>query len=145
MNRFTVKSVNVSTQRGSIKRPVDVIICKKEHGVLGDGHAGPGLRQISLLAYEDIESMRAAGATVDCGDFAENITTTGIDLASLPIGARLTFEQTELEITQIGKECHSGCAIMRQVGYCIMPRRGVFAKVVKEGEIRRGSAGTYNF
>jgi len=144
MKRFSVKSVNISERKGEPKLPVEKVICKKNHGVAGDGHAGPGLRQVSLLAFEDITAMRARGAPVDCGDFAENITTEGIGLAALPVGTRLTIGKAELEITQIGKECHTGCAIRRQIGDCLMPRQGVFAKVIKEGEIKRGDSGTYS-
>ena len=143
MKRFSVKSVNISENNGDPKRPVEIIICKKDHGVVGDSHAGPGLRQVSLLAFEDIAAMRARGAPVDCGSFAENITTEGIGLAALPVGTRLTIGKVELEIAQIGKECHTGCAIRQQIGDCVMPRHGVFAKVIKEGEIKRGDSGTY--
>jgi MOSC domain-containing protein YiiM len=143
MNCFLVKSVNISERKGEPKRPVDKILCQKDHGIAGDGHAGVGLRQVSLLAFEDIAAMAARGALVKCGSFAENITTEGISLPALPIGTRLSIGTAELEITQIGKECHNGCAIRQQAGDCIMPRQGVFAKVIKEGEIKRGDSGTY--
>jgi MOSC domain-containing protein YiiM len=143
MNSFRVKSVNISEHKGGPKRPVDKIFCQKDLGVVGDSHAGPGLRQVSLLGFEDIAAMAARGAPVECGSFAENITTEGIGLAALPIGTRLTIGKAELEIAQIGKKCHTGCAIRQQVGDCIMPRQGVFAKVIKEGEIKRGDSGTY--
>lgn len=143
MNCFSVKSVNISGRKGEPKRPVEKIVCKKDLGIAEDGHAGPGLRQVSLLAFEDIEALQAKGAKIDCGDFAENITTRGINLTALPLGTRLTIGTAELEITQIGKECHTGCAIRQQTGDCIMPRQGVFAKVIKEGEIKHGDTGTY--
>jgi MOSC domain-containing protein YiiM len=143
MNHFRVKSVNISERKGEPKRPVDKILCQKDLGVYGDGHAGGGLRQVSLLAFEDIAAMAARGAPVNCGSFAENITTEGISVSVLPIGTRLSIGTAELEITQIGKECHNNCAIRQQIGDCVMPRQGVFAKVIKEGEIKRGDSGTY--
>jgi cyclic pyranopterin phosphate synthase len=142
---FTIKSVNTSERKGIPKRPVEEITCAENFGINGDCHAGPWHRQVSLLAYEDIETMRAAGANVNCGDFAENITTSGIDLAGLPIGSRLIIDTVELEITQIGKECHNGCAIRQRTGDCVMPRRGVFAIVITGGRISRESTGTYDF
>jgi MOSC domain-containing protein YiiM len=111
---------------------------------VGDAHAGNWHRQISLLANEDIESMRGNGIDLDFGDFAENITTEGITLHELPIGTRLNIDSTILEITQIGKECHHGCAIYTAVGDCVMPRRGIFAKVIEQGEISNESSCYYN-
>jgi len=143
MSEFTIVSVNISEKKGEKKRPVVEAVLRENHGVEGDAHAGPWHRQVSLLAEEDIETMRKMGADVSCGDFAENITTRGIRLAELPIGARLRIGEAELELTQIGKECHSGCAIMKQAGTCIMPTRGIFAKVIRGGTIRRGSTGSY--
>lgn len=140
---FEILSLNVSLEKGVPKTPVKRISLVKEHGVEGDAHAGPGIRQVSLLAAEDIITMREKGATVKYGDFAENITTHGIDLGSLPIGARIKINDAVLEITQIGKTCHKGCAIMQKVGECIMPKRGVFARVVEGGEITNESTGTY--
>ena len=110
-----------------------------------DVHAGKWHRQISLLGREDIDAMIAAGAVVDNGAFAENITTRGIDLAGLPIGTRLDIGEAQLEITQIGKECHARCAIFESVGDCVMPRRGVFARVIKGGTISHESIGRYDF
>jgi MOSC domain-containing protein YiiM len=112
---------------------------KTDFGIVGDAHAAHWHRQVSLLAVESIDKMIAAGATVTPGDFAENITTEGIDLFKLPIGTRLKIGSgTELELTQIGKECHSRCEIFEKVGDCIMPREGVFAKVTKPGAIKVG-------
>jgi MOSC domain-containing protein YiiM len=145
MRTFEVVSLNVSEKKGEPKRPVDRLLLIKDHGAQGDAHAGPWHRQISLLAEEDIEVMRKKGAGVSPGDFAENITTSGIDLASLPVGSCLKIGNALLEVTQIGKECHKGCAIMKQVGDCIMPRRGIFAKVIEGGEVTNASVGTYGF
>ena len=113
---------------------------KEEHGLVGDAHAGvlPN-RQVSLLAVESIDKMRGRGLELNPGDFAENITIEGMNLHTLPIGTRLTVgEGVLLEVTQIGKECHTACAIRRQVGECIMPLEGVFARVVNGGKIKPG-------
>ncbi len=109
-------------------------------GLVGDAHADSTThRQVSLLAIESIEKMRALGFEVSPGDFAENLTTEGIDLLSLPVGTRLRIgKEVLLEITQIGKECHSGCAIFQQVGKCIMPEEGVFARVLHGGTVKTG-------
>jgi MOSC domain-containing protein YiiM len=113
---------------------------KEEYGVIGDAHADCTThRQVSLLATESIEKMRSQGFDLNPGDFAENITTRGIDLTSLPIGTRLRVgEDVVLEMTQIGKECHAGCEIRRLVGDCIMPREGVFTRVIKGGRVKAG-------
>lgn len=112
---------------------------KVDCGIVGDAHAGKWHRQISLLAYESIEKMIAMGADVSPGNFAENITTEGIDLLSLPMGGRLRLGgEVELEVTQFGKKCHGGCEIFQKVGDCIMPREGIFAKVIKPGKIMVG-------
>jgi MOSC domain-containing protein YiiM len=145
MLNFEILSLNVSNEKGVPKRPVIRVLLVKDHGIEGDAHAGPGLRQVSLLASEDIAVMVDKGAEVSFGDFAENITTRGIELWSLPIGSRIKIGDTILEITQIGKQCHNGCAIMQKVGECIMPKRGVFACVVQGGEITNESSGTYGF
>jgi len=144
MNAFRIVSVNVSRKKGERKSPVPSISLRPAHGVEGDAHAGDWHRQVSLLAAEDIEYMRGKGAQVGPGDFAENITTEGVVLSSLPVGARLRVGDVELEVTQIGKECHKGCAIMQQVGECIMPRRGIFARVLKGGIISRENTGSYS-
>jgi MOSC domain-containing protein YiiM len=144
MKTFSIVSVNVSARKGEVKRPVASITLRPGHGIEGDAHAGPWHRQISLLALEDIEYMRGKGAQVNPGDFAENITTSGIELAVLPVGTRLQIGNAELEVTQIGKECHAGCAIRQQVGDCIMPRRGIFTKVVTGGEVSLESIGSYS-
>jgi len=134
-----VLAVSVSDQKGVRKTNVESARLVEDWGIEGDAHAGPGHRQVSLLAQESIAKMRAKGLDVDAGAFAENITTAAIDLTSLPIGARLRIGGGEVEITQIGKECHSRCAIYYQAGDCVMPREGVFARVVRGGEIRPGN------
>ena len=114
-----VLSVNISEKKGTIKTPVAEIQLKLRHGIVGDAHAGDWHRQISLLA-------------------SENIKTEGIDLKHLPVGTHLRIGQTEVEVTQIGKECHNDCAIKQAVGRCVMPTEGIFAVVVKEGTVRAG-------
>lgn len=134
-----VVAVCMSETKGVSKRDVGRARLVEGHGLEGDAHAGPWHRQVSLLAEESIEKMRTKGIDVGPGAFAENITTRGIDLYHLPVGTRLEVgPEVVLEITQIGKECHTGCAIFRQVGECVMPREGIFAKVVRGGEIKRG-------
>ncbi|RLC52212.1 MAG: MOSC domain-containing protein [Candidatus Cloacimonadota bacterium] len=139
---FRILSVNISEKKGEQKKPVSKAILKENFGIEGDAHAGNWHRQISLLANEDIETMRAKGIKLDYGDFAENITTKGIDLANIPVGTRLYLGNAIIEITQIGKSCHHDCAIYQAVGDCVMPRKGVFAKVIKGGEI---SLESYSF
>lgn len=129
-------AVCISEAKGERKTPVDAATLRENHGIVGDAHAGDWHRQISLLAKESIDKMRAMGLDVDNGDFAENLTTTNIDLPSLPIGTRLQIGETLLEVTQIGKECHTRCAIYHQAGDCVMPKEGIFAKVLIGGEIR---------
>ncbi len=134
-----VVAVSLSDKKGVVKHNVPAGRLLVEHGLEGDAHAEGGKRQVSLLAIESIDKMRAAGADVKPGDFAENITTQGLAVDALPIGARLKVgEEAELVITQIGKACHKGCAIRDLVGDCIMPREGVFARVIKEGLVRPG-------
>ncbi len=133
----TVLSVNISEKKGERKNPVSEIRLKLRHGIAGDAHAGDWHRQISLLASESVDTMRAdCPIPLDAGIFAENINTVGIDLKSLPVGTRLRVGETEVEVTQIGKECHSDCAIKKAVGKCVMPAEGIFAVVVREGTVR---------
>jgi MOSC domain-containing protein YiiM len=141
---FSILSINVSARTGEQKTPVERAELREDHGIVGDAHAGDWHRQVSLLAEEDIDTMRGRGIELGFGDFAENITTRGIDLGSLAVGARLCIGAALLEITQIGKECHAGCAISRTVGDCVMPRRGVFARVIRGGEIDRESLCHYD-
>ena len=131
-----IESIAISKKKGTRKTPVSTVRLKEGHGIQGDAHAGPWHRQVSLLAMEDIHGMQAKGIDVSFGDFAENIATSGIDLPGLPIGSHLRIGNTVLlEITQIGKECHNKCAIYYQAGDCIMPKRGIFARVITGGEI----------
>jgi len=135
----TIKAISISEHKGVPKTNVAGAQLQSEHGLVGDAHAGPWHRQVSLLAVESIHEMVARGARVGPGDFAENITTEGIDLGKLGIGSRLQLGKTaELEITQFGKQCHSRCAIYAQIGDCVMPRAGVFARVMKPGWITVG-------
>ncbi len=134
-SRFEILSINISRETGVQKVPVDRAVVRENHGIEGDAHARDWHRQISLLATEDIDRMRDKGIELNFGDFAENITTRGVDLSSLPIGTRLYLGHTVLEVTQIGKECHHGCAIYQIVGDCVMPRKGIFARVNRGGEI----------
>ena len=133
-----VLAVCISENKGERKKPVEAVELRENHGIVGDAHAGDWHRQVSLLAQESIDKMRALGLDVNAGDFAENITTRGIDLVSLPIGSRLQVGETLLEVTQIGKECHTRCAIFYQAGDCVMPKEGIFASVITGGVIRPG-------
>ena len=133
-----VVAVCISENKGERKKPVASVELRVDHGIVGDAHAGDWHRQVSLLAPESIDTMRALGLDVTTGDFAENLTTSGIDLVSLPIGSRLQIGETLLEVTQIGKECHTRCAIFHQAGDCVMPKEGIFAKVIRPGVIRPG-------
>ncbi|MDD3293863.1 MAG: MOSC domain-containing protein [Geobacteraceae bacterium] len=131
-----VLAVCISEKKGERKKPVCEVSIRENHGIVGDAHAGDWHRQISLLAMESINKMRDKGLDVTTGDFAENITTEGIELPSLPIGTRLAIGETLTEVTQIGKECHTRCAIYHQAGDCVMPREGIFVKVLRGGTIR---------
>lgn len=134
----TVVATCISENKGERKKPVESVELRQEHGIVGDAHAGEWHRQVSLLASESIAKMRALGLDVDSGDFAENITTVGIDLVSLPVGTRLQIGPALLEVTQIGKECHNRCAIYYQAGDCVMPKEGIFARVVVGGTVSPG-------
>ena len=136
-----VVSVNISEKKGMRKHPVPYIDVRLRHGVVGDAHAGDWHRQISLLADESVDTMRTAcPIELDAGIFAENINTRGIMLKTLPVGTHLRVGETELEVTQIGKQCHNDCAIKKATGKCVMPTEGIFAIVVKEGRVRAGDA-----
>lgn len=132
----TVEAVCISENKGERKKPVEAVELRENHGIVGDAHAGEWHRQVSLLAAESIDKMRKLGLDVDAGDFAENITTKGIELVSLPIGTRLQVGTALLEVTQIGKECHTRCAIYYQAGDCVMPKEGIFARVIHGGMVR---------
>ena len=138
-NTFKILSINISERKGVQKTPVQEALLKENHGIEGDAHAGPWHRQVSLLATEDIGGMRGRGIEIRCGDFAENITTEGVELPKLPVGTRLYIGTAVLEVTQIGKECHHDCAIYQAVGDCVMPRRGIFARVIRGGTISSAS------
>jgi len=129
-----------SDTKGVRKLPVESALFKVGLGLEGDAHAGGDkVKEVSLLALESIAKMNIEGHEFKPGDFAENITTSGISLVSLPVGTRLgAGEEVTLEITQIGKKCHSGCVIMKEMGICVMPKEGVFARVVKGGRITPG-------
>ncbi len=134
-----VTAVNISEKKGVRKHTVPYIDLKTNHGILGDAHAGNWHRQISLLAEESVDTMRdKSPIELDTGIFAENINTRGIDLKGLPIGTHLKIGETELEVTQIGKECHNDCAIKKATGKCVMPTEGIFAIVIREGRIQAG-------
>ena len=134
-----INAISVSKEKGTQKVNVPEAELRADFGIIGDAHSGNWHRQVSLLAVESIDKMVAKGAKVSPGDFAENITTEGIDLLKLSVGNKLKLgESTELEITQFGKKCHSRCEIFEQVGDCIMPREGVFARVTRAGAISVG-------
>ena len=133
-----VIAVCISEKKGTVKHPVPHIDVRVHHGIVGDAHAGDWHRQISLLADESVDTMRALGLTLSPGAFAENILTRGIELKTLPIGTRLRVGEALLEVTQIGKECHNDCEIKKTTGKCVMPTEGIFAVVVEEGRIQSG-------
>lgn len=133
-----VMAVCISEKKGVAKHPVPCVKLKIRYGIVGDAHAGDWHRQVSLLADESVDTMRAKGWTLHPGDFAENILTRGIALKTLPVGTRLRVGGALLEVTQIGKECHSDCAIRRTTGQCVMPSEGIFAVVLEEGQVRAG-------
>ena len=133
-------AVCTSKEKGTRKKMVPTAVAREDFGLVGDAHADCHThRQVSLLAVESIQKIKALGLDVGPGDFAENLTTRGIDIASLPIGSQLVVgDGIILELTQIGKKCHTKCAIFHQVGTCIMPREGVFARVIRGGLISEG-------
>ncbi len=132
-------AVCTSEKKGMRKKNVGEGLLVKEHGLEGDAHAGPWHRQVSLLALESIEKMRQAGLDVNPGDFAENLTTSGIELYTLPVGTKLKIGGEILgEVTQIGKECHTHCAIYYQAGDCVMPKEGIFIRVLNGGRVKVG-------
>ena len=135
-----VVSVNISDRKGVRKKPVEEVVIRTGYGIEGDAHASAEWhRQISLLALESIKKMQGLGLDVFPGDFAENITTEGVDLVSLPVGTIMEIgEEVVGEVSQIGKECHARCAIYYQAGDCVMPKEGIFIKVIKGGRIKKG-------
>jgi MOSC domain-containing protein YiiM len=135
-----IVSIAISKKKGTPKVQVEKASLLEDHGLEGDAHAGPWHRQVSFLAAESIEEARKKGLDVGFGDFAENIATSGIDWQDIPIGARVNLGDSALvEITQKGKECHNKCAIYYLAGDCIMPREGIFGRVLKGGEVRCGA------
>ena len=128
----------VSEQKGTRKHAAPTAVLREDYGLENDAHAGSGHRQVSLLSLEKIEDFQKRGALVSYGDFGENLVVSGIDLAGLPVGTRLGSGDVLLEISQIGKECHTRCAIYHSMGECIMPAQGVFARVLRGGELRVG-------
>lgn len=134
----TIKAVCISEKKGTAKKNIGQAELIENFGLRDDAHAGDWHRQVSLLSYEKIEEFKALGVDVKDGDFGENLIVEGIDLAKLPIGTKITINQVLLEVTQIGKECHTGCAIAQAVGKCIMPTEGIFARVLKGGIVKSG-------
>ncbi len=136
----SIVAVSTSEQKGSKKTTIKEGLLREDYGLVGDAHAGPdGHRQVSLLALASIEKIQNLGLAVNPGDFAENLTTEGLELFTLPLGTRLSVGQgIILEITQIGKECHDRCAIFKQVGTCVMPTEGVFTRVLRGGKVMAG-------
>lgn len=134
-----VISINISEKKGTIKKPIEKGMFKQNHGLVGDAHAGEWHRQISLLGIESIEKTRKQGIDgLTPGVFAENLTTEGMVLYELPVGTKLKIGDTIQEVTQIGKKCHKGCEIKTKVGDCVMPREGIFTKIIKDGEVKCG-------
>jgi len=137
-----IKAVCLSEEKGTTKKVIERGLLVENHGLKGDAHAGKWHRQLSLLDLSSIDKMRGQGYELKFGDFAENITTEGIEnLFELPVGQKIRInEEIVLEITQIGKKCHQDCEIRQTIGDCVMPREGVFARVIKGGEIKAGDS-----
>jgi MOSC domain-containing protein YiiM len=135
-----IVSINISGKKGVRKKPVDSAVLKENYGIENDAHASEKWhRQVSLLAIESVKKMQEMGLKVGPGDFAENITTEGINLPNLPVGTKMTIGHgIEVEVSQIGKVCHTRCAIYHQAGDCVMPKEGIFVKVLKGGTIKKG-------
>ncbi len=138
IQRGSIRSINISLKKGVKKTPVDKVEINEE-GIVTDAHAGAWHRQISFLADESAERMRAIAPDIGPGDFAENITTFGIDFKGVRVGQKMMINgETLLEITQLGKQCHDSCEIKKKVGYCVMPTEGIFARVIKGGAVKTG-------
>lgn len=133
-----IKGICISENRGTAKHEIEKAILVKDWGIQGDAHAGHWHRQVSLLSYEKIEEFRKKGADIELGAFGENLIVSGYDFRNLAVGTRFQCGEAVLEMTQIGKECHSHCEIYKRMGECIMPREGVFAIVLHGGTIRKG-------
>ena len=136
--RGTVKAICISEVKGTKKHPVPHAQLIEDYGIAGDAHAGKWHRQVSLLANESADTMRGSMPELSAGDFAENILTEGIGLKSLPVGSMLTIGDVQLQVTQIGKECHADCEIRRITGKCVMPTDGIFARVIRGGTVAVG-------
>ncbi|HSH36639.1 MOSC domain-containing protein [Schnuerera sp.] len=136
-----VIDINISEKKGVVKKPIEKGVFIEDYGLEGDAHAGKWHRQVSLLGIESFKKVEQMGIEdLNHGDFAENITTEGIILYELPVGTKLKIGETIQEVTQIGKECHSGCAISKKVGKCIMPKEGIFTKIIKGGVVKPGDS-----
>lgn len=133
-----IKGICISEKRGTAKHEIEEAILAKDWGIQGDAHAGHWHRQVSMLSYEKIEEFRKKGADIEPGAFGENLIVSGYDFRNLAVGTRFQCGEAVLEMTQIGKECHSHCEIYKRMGECIMPREGVFAIVLHGGTIRKG-------
>lgn len=138
--RGTVIAVCISEKKGTSKQNVGRAVLRTDWGLDGDAHAGPWHRQVSLLAWESIQRMRQHGLDVRAGSFAENITTRGIELSTLSVGTRMRIGKSLVEVTQIGKLCHTKCAVFQAVGDCVMPREGIFVRVLEGGEVAVGDS-----
>ena len=138
MEKGVIKAVCISPAKGTEKTNVHHAYLKENWGIEGDAHAGKWHRQVSLLSWQKVQAFNLQGACVSDGAFGENLLVDGIDCAWLPVGTLLRSGDALLEVTQIGKECHHGCAIQQRVGYCIMPHEGIFARVLRGGEVREG-------
>ena len=133
-----IKAVCISEKKGTEKHPVNEIVLKENFGIEGDAHARKWHRQVSLLSAEKVDEFNARGGDAAIGAFGENILVSGIDFKKLPVGSIMRSGEVVMKLTQIGKECHKGCAIQQKVGKCIMPTQGIFTKVIKEGTIHIG-------
>lgn len=144
MNRGVVRAICISERKGTPKSPIPEARFIENHGIENDAHAGPGNRQVSLLAATTIADFNRRGAEVREGAFGENLIIEGIDLTKLPIGTKFKCSDVELQLTEIGKECHTRCQIYNKMGDCIMPTNGVFAQVLKGGKVQVGDMITYS-
>lgn len=142
--KFTVEAVCISQEKGMQKHVVESVRLKENYGIEKDAHAGKWDRQVSLLSVEAVETMRTEGLELKPGAFGENIVTRGIDWTEAKVGGVIRINGAVLEITQIGKECHDPCSIFYAAGRCVMPEKGIFAKVIKGGIIHAESSGDYS-
>ncbi len=137
----TVLAVNISAKRGEKKRDVGEAYLQEGLGITSDAHRGGWHRQVSLLSLSSVDKMRALGISIDYGDFAENLTVSGLEVYTLPVGTKLRIGKAVAEVTQIGKSCHNQeCAIKKQAGHCVMPLEGIFVKILESGPVKRGDS-----